>query len=330
MSIPLEARVDEISDAYVLPTELRVDSNSIVGAVYNHRGGLVLPSVRPAYFGTWRAADPISYDRQWLEKNAKFIPGKFVYGGHFFNQWGHFIFETLSTAWCADRYGGLTLLLGAFVLDSTRRNIWNALEGRKELLRAAGWEGPIELVIEPLRVQKLFVPHRSSVVGSRYDALGSLDELGVVYDRVVDRLAGDVAQTERIVARRPKGHKRAHPEEEAIYASLASEGWSVIEGWHLSPAEQVRTFASARVVLAFNGSSLHNSAFCPRGTTVIELSDERTLSLGPDEQGRTRANRTQTEICRVKEQPLHVIDTISNGQPNDAESILRAVRAVAD
>ncbi|MYZ47065.1 glycosyltransferase 61 family protein [Propylenella binzhouense] len=175
------------------------------------------------------------------------------------------------------------------------------LKRMEPLLSAAGWgHRPIRLQLGPLRVRTLHVPERIAVFGTPIGQTGVHPIACEVYSNIRAAYACSGAR-HPIVARRPAGHMRAHPAEEALYDHWRRSGFEVIDGATLSPEEQARAFGSASALIGFSGSNLHNSIFCAMGTPVIEIGDRRAASRVEPR------NATQWQISTVLGQPYRFV-----------------------
>lgn len=80
------------------------------------------------------------------------------------------------------------------------------------------------------------------------------------------------ASGERDVYVSRRGAKlRSLASEDELIGELEKRGFTIFTPLAQDHAEQVRTFASARLVVAVHGAALTNLLFCSAGTTVVEL-----------------------------------------------------------
>ncbi len=318
---PLGPECVRVAGARIVPTVTDPPSATFVGAVYDGSGGLVPQSLRPAHLGHFRPVDPLSIDRA-LATTGHY--GEAIFAGHLFPSWGHFLFETLSTAWAGGALPDCPVLFGAFVQDPHAVIVPLRLRQWGGLLAAAGWgDRALCGIAEPTRVDVLHVPERLAVFGTPFRQCAMHPALRDVYARIVAAF-GDGGGRRPIVARRPAEHGRLHPQEERFYRLMQAEGFEIIDGARLAPEAQVAVFSRASMMVGFSGSNLHNSAFAPAGTPVLEVTDSR--SHGRPE----RRNRTQLAICQLMEQPYHIVDGFGPGtapEATEADALVRAALA---
>jgi capsular polysaccharide biosynthesis protein len=312
--MPPSAGYVEVRRASLYPTVLDPDSTTYRGAAYANTGAIVIESLRPAQLGHWMPIDPVTQRPEPLPASPAAI-----YGGHLFLVWGHFLFETLSTAYSTHDLPLYPVVFAPFGHNRHAPAFASRLQSCMPLLMAAGWGNrKIQLHLEAQQFDCLIVPERLTVFAS-----AARPEMLDIYNRIRARLAGNEAAEDVLIARRPKEHSRAHPAEEAFYAAMEDRGARIVDGASLSPVEQVRMFARASVLIGFAGSNLHNSVFCLPATPVIEIGDSRS-----HKGGRMAANATQALLCRIMSQPHHLIAGFdSENVPVSSDLLVQQVTA---
>jgi capsular polysaccharide biosynthesis protein len=150
---------------------------------------------------------------------------------------------------------------------------WYAAVGgprfQRELLELAGI-GPdavVDAVAHPhVRADTLVVP--------AVPAMREVDPPWAV-DWLRDRLLPQVdtgGPRQRIyVTRNESAHARTVVNDAEVTALLAERGFVTVDPGELSVADQVRTFATAEVVVAAHGAALANLVFLSPGASVVEL-----------------------------------------------------------
>jgi capsular polysaccharide biosynthesis protein len=85
-------------------------------------------------------------------------------------------------------------------------------------------------------------------------------------------LAGDGAKRNGIyITRGPSANNRTVVNESEVLAFLGDRGFEAVDPGRLSVLEQIRTFASASVIVAPHGAALANLIFASPGSSVVEL-----------------------------------------------------------
>lgn len=84
------------------------------------------------------------------------------------------------------------------------------------------------------------------------------------------RIAPDAAY-ERIYVSREDATHRTVTNEERVTEMVRDTGFKIVVPGNMSVADQIRTFASADIIVAPHGAGLTNLMFCRSGTRVLEL-----------------------------------------------------------
>jgi hypothetical protein len=314
-----------IDGALITANRLDDAGRSARGAVYDARGRLVRASVRSTdRTDRWQPSDPETTARpapvvgrhQW--DGAEWYVDEAIHAGHLFAGWGHVITESVSTAWAAPGLPG-----DAPVLLVPWGRLWvSALPRLVETLRLACWgERRIIVATGETHVGRLHVPDRLIRVGELLDERASIDTtMNAVYDRMA-KASSSASASEHgrvpVYLDRTPDHRRAHPGEREFVAALATAGVRVIQGWTLSVREQIAEVSNASAVVAFSGSSLHNSVFADQGVPVVEIADERAL------RGRSRGKvGLQEPLCELRRQRFSVVPGYDALGPRDTNLIL--------
>lgn len=245
------------------------------GAVHDADGNLVVTSQKLAVPGyPWVAADPAQVK---VRESADALAGRWLYGGHWIQHFGHFVIETLSTLWpTGEEPAGL--VFHKYLRRPVQREEWML-----RLLELAGYGGlAVEVVTgrRSLRVEQLVVPSRSVVANG-----WGHPQAREVWERVAAPYSGGGPR--RVFLTRTAFHEdqrrrdgrrvRSTPErDQALDRAFAAVGFEVVAPETLSIEDQLRLVASAEVLAGGSGSALHLSAFAPRGARVLEIGDSRS------------------------------------------------------
>lgn len=322
---PLEPTCTLVHGATITRPAIDPQTATYVGAVYDRAGTLVPQSLRPGRLGHFRPVDPLTVPRDGPVETEM---GEAIYAGHLFPTWGHFLFETLSTAWAGPQLPPeAPVLFAPFVRDPAVGAVGERLKRWGGLLAAAGWgERKLLPVSAALRVRRLHVPERLSVFGAPRAHTAMHPAMRGIYTRIAAKIAGGTpAGRTRILACRPEGHDRAHPHEREVYAALETRGFVRVDGAELPPETQVRLFAGAGAVVGFSGSNLHNAAFAPPGTPVVEITDLRSHTRPQ------KRNRAQLAFADLMGQPYEIVNGFADeAAPVAAERLADAVTARLD
>lgn len=313
-------------DSALLTANILSDADgTALGAAYDAKGLLIKESVRSVdRTDSHQPADP-----KWIHRPSAVIGhhnydgyemyvDEAVLGGHIYAGWGHTITETISTAWAAPELpAGMPLVMVPW------GRLWvTALPRIRETMALAGWgDRPLIMAAGTAVFGKLHVPDRLV----QFDELLYRDasipmEMNAVYDLMIDRSRpGNRDSKVPTFLARSRGHRRTHPHELAIEESLAERGFRIIEGWDMTVQEQIAVINSSSSLVAFSGSSLHNSVFAQKGIPVTEIMDSRASYTYRNEKP------LQASLCELRDQPFIRIQGYDNGQVREMSDILGEV-----
>lgn len=317
----LQPRWVTVDNATLTAVSLDDESVTFTGAVYGPNGALVVESLRPAALGHWVPVDPVAMRPRTLPQSATIID-EAIYGGHFFMQWGHFLYETFNTAAVADRLPKCPVIYSPFAANKNAPRLEDRWTKCAPLLSSAWDDRGLVLQRDAQRFRRLHVPERLTVFGAPHKAMAAAAEMSEVYARVRGRFVRDGPN--RVVARRPRGHVRLHPSEEEFYEQLLLVGFRILDVVNMAPTDQVAAFSAAEVIVGFSGSNLHNSVFGVPGATVIEIGDVRSS------QRADQRNRTQVALCQLLHQRHVYIESFVEHEPVSAKGLVQRVCAEAD
>ena len=290
-----------VPSAVMTMVEYDFENATHKGAVYRHDGSVVIESLRPARLGHWRHVDPLTISVGDYADAP--ITDAAIFGGHFFNMWGHFLFETMTTAAVAAELPHWPVVFAPFAPDAPERflAVW---ENFKTLLAAGGWnDRDLILQTSPMRFNTLIVPERLSVFGLPNGSRAIAPEVKNVFRRITAKFGEPAGDKRPMVARRPDWTPRMHPAEHDVYELLAGQGYLVVDVASLTAIEQARVFSNSTVLVGFAGSNMHNSVLCPPGTPILEIGDLRSY------QSANRINPVQTSLASLMAQPAVFVES---------------------
>jgi capsular polysaccharide biosynthesis protein len=250
------------------------------GAVHDGAGSLVKSSQKLCVgANNWVPADPGTVQ---VDESVEMLPGRWLYGGHWMQHFGHFLAETLTTLWpAADETGEVVGL----VFHKYLKRPWAEEPWQRRLLDLAGHAGVPVRVVDgraALRVERLVVPGRSVVAHG-----WAHPQAREVWQRVAAPHRGSggparvfLSRTGHNQARRAEGHRSAErssaDRDSGVDAAFAAAGFEVVRPETLSMDDQLRLVADAELVAGASGSALHLSAFAPVSARVLEVGDSRS------------------------------------------------------
>lgn len=140
---------------------------------------------------------------------------------------------------------------------------------QRELLTLAGIrpEAVLDAVAHPhVRAGTLVVPAVPAM--REVDPPWAVDWLR---GRLLPRVDTSGSRQRVYVTRNESANARVVVNDEEVRALLVGRGFEAVDPGELSVAEQVRTFATAEVVVGAHGAALANLVFLPPGAAVVEL-----------------------------------------------------------
>ena len=217
------------------------------------------------------------------------LEGTWLYGGTWFNHFGHFLTETITTLWPSGQFSGL--LFHSFWFGS------DVLPWQQAMLDLAGFDGlPVHVVDStPTAVERLLVPVRPYIANA-YAAPQAVEMWQRITQAVSSTDSPDrvflsrsaINAAERATSDRRK--QRISDNELALDDLMRRHGFTVVFSEQLTVYDQIRMVKGADVVAGVSGSALHLSVFANPTSRVLELGDARN---------RDEAVITQQILCRA-------------------------------
>ena len=274
---------------------LRV-KKSIYGGVYNHKFTLLLDSLRDSSSALYRPRDPACLTKDEVE-NAATWNGKFLFLGHSFNMYGHFLLETLP-------------MLSYLLDQKIRRGVF------------LPWQEDNSLTYEfmdLLNIDKdqVFIYSQNRIVCADFVVkprpfiinTHTLKDLSP-YRKVLER----IHNMQLSICSSLKGLKKVFLSREAnriplevsksVESLFQKKGFTIIRPESLTIKEQIYVSKSASVIAGFSGSQLHNSIFASKNTLVIEIGDEYRKTINPNQYISNRISGSVSKFIAYKNNDL--------------------------
>lgn len=230
------------------------------GAVYDAAGMLISASQRTGGIGgdLVTAVDPESISGAG---GFNRLTGRWLYGGNWMSQFGHFISESLTTLWPRLDVDGI--ICHPFIFG-TSVHPW-----QMTLVRRLGFTGPVLIAKQGCIVDELVIPQRPFTLNK-----SAAPEAVNVWNRV----ASPGTHGGRVFLSRSKLEKdpRHVPGDDRLDDMMTAKGFQVIHPQTLSVDEQLEVVAGTSIVSGVSGSALHLSAFAHPHCKVLELGDARS------------------------------------------------------
>jgi capsular polysaccharide biosynthesis protein len=228
-------------------------------------------------------------DRQWTPVTVAFerrelphegiehLRGEAVYGGLLFRHFGHFLLESTCRLWWPlhERFRGPILFqdpAGGTVLPEYAARFFDLL----------GISEQIHVVRQPVRCDRVIVPHRSFVIQKAghpwfrtpFLMAGAAAERdwSSTSDSTATSAGGLYLSRARVPGRRMTG-------EEAIESRLAAAGFTILHMETLPLEQQIVQIRRHARVAGIAGSAMHNVLFAADPRSVIYICADREINL---------------------------------------------------
>ena len=190
-------------------------------------------------------------------------PGRWLYGGIWFDHYGHFLLETLARAWhLADLAGPVVFHRapdrpGGQIASTMTR--WQV-----ELVSALfGTPSRIHFVTRPMEFEELVVAEAGCVLGERCTTHQAA-ALATIGARITATSPTTVRLGRMLWLSRSSLTRGCVVGEREFEAELATAGFEVIHPETMPLSDQIRAFDEAQIVAGFTGSAFHTALLAGR------------------------------------------------------------------
>lgn len=238
--LPLRYQVYE--DALVAPSPSKTVYRDIDGAVFDSKRQ---PIEKSLLTRSWTPPQ-ISYppDISGLDvEGVEVVEAPHIYGGYFFNHFGHFLLESLARTWVVEEVGTLPFVWASGdpptpwqseILSMLGVTSSHRFPRRPTLFRHL-------VIADPgYRIQTFFHPRHARFLAC--------------WDGGADGVGGQRVWLSRTGVSDPR---RRHAGEGVLQGALAARGWRIVHPERMSIAEQLQTMTDASVVAGIEGSAFH-------------------------------------------------------------------------
>lgn len=218
--------------------------------------------------------------------NQATLAGTHIFGGYFFDHYGHFLLETLSRLWFIK--ANPTFPVAWMKFDSAEEQQWHL-----DLLASLGVENPVLWLDEQTEFEKLIVPEPGYIIASRFwpeqaSAMALAPET-------------DMQSGKKVWLSRTRLKKGVTINENLVEQALQAAGWTIYHPQDDAVPDQVAMLADAEHIAGIEGSAFHTLILMPyfKGqVTIISRVAEMDFDL--------IARTNQTELTRVKPSTAHL------------------------
>jgi len=242
---------------------VQTPSNQWTGGLFSSDGSLIFEAahIRSSDNSTAQSFPETYVGREPLELSVG------LYGGFFFNHFGHFVTESLGRLWAANlaEYQHLPIYVDGLwgQVDFAAQNNFAA-----EILRLFEIDkNRIRFIDKPLKFKTIYVPemqygfHKFLNPGANF-----VSEMQNAQNRIEREISREISHSARIYVSRSKWTAlRGVVAGEAQFESfLVQQGWSSIYPEEMSFGDQLRSYAAAEYIIFAEGSSQHSCILLPQ------------------------------------------------------------------
>lgn len=276
-------------------TPFSLESKSCFGAIYKSNKEIVVESLRKSTYAGIKHQDPVYFGGEIKDK----IDHNFLYLGHYFSMYGHFLIETLPMVWHIlenKNWDGEYMFLSWGKTNKTNLmvDLFEALDevsmlerikihNTKDVLRSNFF-----VIERPVEINHNFI--------NKSPYLKIIDKLKI--SKKSEKNLGD-----RIFLCRD--NSRVNPDcVDEVYSTCKNQGFEFIYPEEFSLNEQISIMSNAKIIAGFEGSNLHNSIFLDKGSKIIEFGSQRMQHQG---------NPNQYWLSKMLEMKLKFIPHCDSG-----------------
>ena len=252
-------------------TPFNESNNQIQGALYDSEGYLETSSLRKVTIqGKYRPIDKASLTADEMS-NAQVLEGNFIFLGHCHRHYGHFLLETLPMiSGLIEKRDRRGVFLPFGFADNFSRQL---LDDFLKIIKID--PGSILFHLDKSRIIKLRARcKKRPLLINKFDGLLEADSFKLILNEIKTcmRLNTRKMPCEKVFLDRDESRiNQSIRGAAATY--FAENGFKVVRPESLNVKEQIRLIHSAKVVVGYVGSQMHNSLFCQPSTRVVCLGD---------------------------------------------------------
>jgi capsular polysaccharide biosynthesis protein len=198
------------------------------------------------------------------------LPGRTLYGGHLFHHYGHFISEGLARLWPYLRSDFDNICFYPFIFNNRSNELCSY---QLEILSLLGINAnKVFIIRDRTLLEEAWVPSSAWPINQAANPV-----MKNIYSKISLSIDRPSAPTRKIFIARSKKLRASNNDQ--VQHEFQRLGFEVIYPEMLSFHDQLRLYVETSILAGFSGSGLHNIVFCQPKTKIIEISDERSVSL---------------------------------------------------
>lgn len=260
-----------VKNAYVIPPAASGKvSRFATSGVLDSDGNLVDQSI-----SWWTSTSRVNHAPE-MPKEAKRMPGRYIFGGILYGHFGHFIVESLSRIWALDAEG---VEADGFLF--TPKNLSFAEQSvlkQQNLGALLGARLPFFVAREPVQVDEIYVPAQGF-------GMGDLLEGTAAFRTFIEKHAGTSIE--------PMGEEKLYISRSALPRDrgsvlgeykleqyLQEEGYHIFHPQRARAEEQIARYKAARQIVAVDCSPVHMLAYVGNANQSAAIILRRSMEIG--------------------------------------------------
>lgn len=243
-------RIQTCEQAFVKPSE--------TSGFVSHSGVQTAQGRDVPMAAHWRNKRRSTLPYKTPQVRAEQLPGRWIWGGVLYNNFAHFIAESLGRLWALDIVQGE---IDGVLFAPRRPDGPKTLKSfQADMLNLLGVNVPVRVAHEPTRVQELIVPGQGFGLGEI--VAGTPSYRRYVQNNFATSIAPEGGERLYISRARLSIDKGGLLGEAQIEAHLSAEGYEIFHPEAHPLPVQIARYKAAKEVIACEGSALHVLAFC--------------------------------------------------------------------
>lgn len=243
----------------------------MLGGVYSQSGDLLAASRMAQEVDQFASTDEPNIATSSVSVKRRIEIG--VYLGWYVSHHGHFLIESLSRLWCAEKLADHPDVKFLFHFAGHNRGKGLHPDHVKILSLLSIPEHSVEFIDDWTTVDVLLMPTQAQSL-NHY----THPDFASLYQHISGKVAGpsDNDLPEKIyISRQNLNFFQNRPFNEVeIEGLMRDHGFEIIYPERMDIIDQIRTFANARVICGYLGSGLYNAVFCNENSHVILMCGE--------------------------------------------------------
>jgi len=248
---PIADKIDHLQGAVIVPPP-KGDANRSVSksGILDANGAFVENSI------TWRNTNQINLEPEMPpEAEITELKGNYMFAGHLFGHFGHFLVESICRFWAIPLLEGK--IDGILFVPKFQNRPQHVIGVFRPMIEMLGVDVPCINIEDPTRVENLYVPQQGFGMFDMIEGAPEFREWVKDAGKDVEPKGAEKIYVSRSALPPARGSLLG---EKRIEALLEAEGYEMFHPQKHSFAEQIAAYKAARCIISVDGSPLHMAA----------------------------------------------------------------------